>query len=107
MTLRQIAEFWPYTARTQSCPGKAGLTRAALPFAGGAVMPKGKKIRVGIYHPPKSGMLYLVVTVSPNGVIATAVESKDEARVLASKRRTQGVTIDDARVPEGETGSSR
>ena len=56
-------------------------------------MPKGKKIRVGIYHPPKSGMPYLVVTVSPDGVIATAVESKDEARVLASKK-TQSVAID-------------
>jgi len=58
-------------------------------------MPKGKKIKVGIYHPPKSGMPYLVVTVSPDGVVATAVESKEEARVLASKK-TQAVTIEDA-----------
>jgi hypothetical protein len=40
-------------------------------------------------------MPYLVVTVSPDGVTATAVESKDEARVLASKK-TQTVTIEDA-----------
>jgi hypothetical protein len=58
-------------------------------------MPKGKKTKVGIYHPPKSGMPYLVVTVSPDGVTATAVESKDEARVLASKK-TQTVTIEEA-----------
>jgi hypothetical protein len=31
-------------------------------------------------------MPYLVVTVSPEGVTATAVESKEEARVLASKK---------------------
>lgn len=43
------------------------------------------KPRTAIYHPPKSGMPYLVVTVSPEGVTATAVESKDEARILASK----------------------
>jgi len=49
-------------------------------------MPKDKKTRTAIYHPPKSGMPYLVVTVSPEGVSATAVESKEEARVLASKK---------------------
>jgi hypothetical protein len=37
-------------------------------------------------HPPKSGMPYLVVTVFPEGVSATAIESKEEARVLASKK---------------------
>jgi hypothetical protein len=58
-------------------------------------MPKGKKTKVGIYHPPKSGMPFLVVTVSPDGVTATAVESKEEARVLASKK-TRSVTIEDA-----------
>jgi hypothetical protein len=58
-------------------------------------MPKGKKTKVGIYHPPKSGMPFLVVTVSPDGVTAPAVESKEEARVLASKK-TQSVTIEDA-----------
>ena len=31
-------------------------------------------------------MPYLVVTVSPEGVTATAVETKEEARVLASKK---------------------
>jgi hypothetical protein len=58
-------------------------------------MPKGKKTRTGIYHPPKSGMPYLVVTVSPEGVTATACESKNEARILASKK-TMKVFIEDA-----------
>jgi len=49
-------------------------------------VPKGKKTRTAIYHPPKSGMPYLVVTVSPGGVVATAVETKEEARILASKK---------------------
>jgi hypothetical protein len=49
-------------------------------------MAKGKKTKTAIYHPPKSGMPYLVVTVSPKGVSASAVESKEEARVLASKK---------------------
>ena len=44
------------------------------------------KTKTAIYHPPKKGMPYLVVTVSPDGVSATAVESKDEARILASKK---------------------
>ena len=59
-------------------------------------MPKGKKTRVGIYHPPKSGMPFLVVTVSPEGVSALAVATKDEARVLALKT-TQRVTMEHAR----------
>jgi hypothetical protein len=58
-------------------------------------MPKGKKTRTGIYHPAKSGMPYLVVTVSPEGVTATACESKNEARILASKK-TMKVFIEDA-----------
>jgi hypothetical protein len=45
-----------------------------------------KNTKTAIYHPPKPGMPYLVVTVSPEGVTATAVASKHEARVLASKR---------------------
>jgi hypothetical protein len=53
------------------------------------------KTKTAIYHPPKSGMPYLVVTVSPEGVIATAVNSKDEARILASKK-TMKVQVDDA-----------
>jgi hypothetical protein len=48
-------------------------------------MPKGKKTKTAIYHPPKAGMPYLVVT-APEGVSATAVETKEEARVLASKK---------------------
>jgi len=48
-------------------------------------MNKKTKTKTAIYHPPKSGMPYLVVTVSPEGVSATAVDSK-EARVLASKK---------------------
>jgi len=59
-------------------------------------MPKNKsKPKTAIYHPPKSGMPYLVVTVSPEGVTATAVDSKDEARILASKK-TLKVLVQDA-----------
>jgi len=47
---------------------------------------KGNKTKTAIYHPPKSGMPDLVVTLSPESVSATAVESKEEARVLASKK---------------------
>jgi hypothetical protein len=49
-------------------------------------MAKEKKTKTAIYHPPKSGMPYLVVTLSPDGVNVTAVSSKDEARILASKK---------------------
>ena len=52
-------------------------------------MPK-SKTRTAIYHPPKKGMPYLVVTVSPEGAVAaTAVDSKDEApdaRVVESQK---------------------
>jgi hypothetical protein len=40
-------------------------------------------------------MPYLVVTVSPEGVSATAVASKDEARILASKL-TMKVLVENA-----------
>ena len=60
-------------------------------------MPKTKlKPKTAIYHPPKKGMPYLVVTVSPEGVVAIAVETKDEARVLASKK-TLKVFLEDNR----------
>jgi hypothetical protein len=56
-------------------------------------MPKSKS-KTAIYHPPKKGMPYLVVTVSSDGVVsATAVGSKDEARVLALAK-VQKVEID-------------
>ena len=55
---------------------------------------KGKKTKTAIYHPPKPGMPYLVVTVSPEGVTATAVETKDEARILASKK-SAAVVVED------------
>ena len=51
------------------------------------------KTKTAIYHP--SGMPYLVVTVSPEGVTATAVGSKDEARILASKK-TLKVEVENA-----------
>jgi hypothetical protein len=54
------------------------------------------RTKTAIYHPPKKGMPYLVVTVSQEGVSATAVNSKDEARMLASKK-TLAVAIDDER----------
>ena len=50
-------------------------------------MGKGKKTKTAVYHPPKSGMPYLVVTVSPDGtVVALACDSKEEARILASSK---------------------
>ena len=54
------------------------------------------RTKTAIYHPPKKGTPYLVVTVSQEGVSATAVNSKDEARMLASKK-TLAVAIDDER----------
>ena len=38
----------------------------------------------------------MVVTVSPEGATATAVESKDEARILASKKPLN-VLVEDTR----------
>ena len=58
-------------------------------------MSKVKKTKDRHLSPAKVGMPYLVVTVSPEGVVATAVDSKDEARILASKK-TQSVSIEDA-----------
>lgn len=58
-------------------------------------MGKGKKTKTAVYHPPKSGMPYLVVTVSTEGVTATACESKDEARILASNK-TMKVLVEEA-----------
>ena len=62
--------------------------------SGSTVVKKAKKTKTGIYHPPKPGMPYLVVTVSPEGVTATAVETKDEARILASKK-SAAVVVED------------
>ena len=62
-------------------------------------MGKGKKTKTAVYHPPKSGMPYLVVTVSPDGITATACELKDEARILASKR-TMTVFVEEATAPK-------
>ena len=53
------------------------------------------KIKTAIYHPPKSGMPFVIVTVSPDGIRATAVASKHEARVIASKK-TLNVEVEDA-----------
>jgi hypothetical protein len=69
---------------------------AGQPFLKGVrPMAKNKaKTKTAIYHPPKKGMPYMVVTVSPEGVTATAVASKDEARILASKK-TLDVLVED------------
>jgi hypothetical protein len=53
------------------------------------------KAKTAIYHPPKKGMPFLVVTVSPEGAVAIAVESKEEARVLASKKSLRVLLEDD------------
>jgi hypothetical protein len=63
-----------------------------------------KKYRTAIYHPPKSGMPYLVVTVSPDGVSATACGSKDEARILASSK-TMKVSVEESGGKEAEASS--
>lgn len=71
------------------------MNRALRPYVSGwPVVKKGKKTKTAIYHPPKPGMPYLVVTVSPEGVTATAVETKDEARILASKK-SAAVVVED------------
>ena len=62
-------------------------------------MGKGKKTKTAVYHPPKSGMPFLVVTVSAEGITATACESEYEARILASKR-TMTVFVEEATAPE-------
>jgi hypothetical protein len=43
---------------------------------------------------PETGNALLGGTVSPEGVTATAVETKDEARILASKKSTAVVVED-------------
>ena len=58
-------------------------------------MPKGKKTKRHL-SPPKSGMPYLVVVVSPEGVQAIACDSKHEARILASST-VRKVAVEDAR----------
>jgi hypothetical protein len=68
-----------------------------------SVVAKDKKSKTAIYHPPKPGMPFLVVTVSPEGVTATAVASKHEARVLASKK-TMSVQFQDE-TPETAAGT--
>jgi len=94
------ANFGRTHSRTHfALPDKAGIGRAGLAGNKCAVVPKDKKSKTAIYHPPKSGMPYLVVTVSPDGVRATAVASKHEARVIASKK-TLNVEVEDA---TGET----
>jgi hypothetical protein len=65
-------------------------------------MPKGKQTKTAIYHPPKSGMPYLVGTVSPEGVTAIAVESKEEATQGCS-RRTEAVPFLVSRIGDGLT----
>jgi hypothetical protein len=85
-----------FQARTSSCPGQTGIGQGSQSAKSG-VRPMAKdkaKTKTAIYHPPKKDMPYMVVTVSPEGVTATAVASKDEARTLASKK-TLRVLIED------------
>ena len=50
-------------------------------------MPKAKfKPKTGIYHPPKKGMPYMVVTIASEGITAIPCQSKDDARILAAKK---------------------
>jgi hypothetical protein len=58
------------------------------------------KPRTGIYHPPKKGMPYMVVTVSRDGVTAIPCQSKDEARMLASKKSLKALNTESADLPD-------
>jgi len=44
------------------------------------------KTKTAIYHPPKPGMPYLVVTVTPEGVSAQPASSKLQARAFALEK---------------------
>ena len=44
-----------------------------------------QKTKTAIYHPPKKGMPFLVVTVSPEGVVGTAVDPR--MRLACSHQR--------------------
>ena len=57
------------------------------------------KTKTAIYHPPKKGMPYLVVTLAADGLAITAVNSKDEARMLTSKK-TLKVALEDQRTDQ-------
>ena len=52
------------------------------------------KPKTAIYHPPKKGM-----PLSPEGDLATAVASKEEARVLASKKTLRVIFEDEGAQP--------
>ena len=58
------------------------------------------KPRTGIYHPPKKGMPYMVVTIAPEGVTAIPCQSKDEARILASKKTLTAVNTEQTDLPD-------
>ena len=53
-------------------------------------MAKDKKTITAIYHPPKAGMPYLVVTVSPEGVTVTAVVFKGRSQNPRFEKNAQG-----------------
>ena len=42
-------------------------------------MGKGKKTKTAVYHPPRSGMPYFGCDGSPDGITATACESKESS----------------------------
>jgi hypothetical protein len=52
------------------------------------------KPRTGIYHPPKKGMPFMVVTVASEGITAIPCQSKDEARILASKKTLKSLNTE-------------
>ena len=82
----------------RSRPRPSGVRLGSVSTISGSSVAKDKiKTKTAIYHPPKKGMPYLVVTVSSDGVTVTAVGSKDEARILASKK-TMEVQVQDATV---------
>jgi hypothetical protein len=56
--------------------------------------------KTGIYHPPKKGMPYMVVTISRDGVTAIPCQSKDEARILASKKTLKSLNTESSDLPD-------
>jgi hypothetical protein len=86
--------------------GRAGAVLLVEPSAPLGVRPRTAKhkTKTAIYHPPKSGMPYLVVTSSTDGVDVTAVSSKEEARILASKKTLKVLARDEAGENSDERG---
>ena len=93
-----LGRLWP------TAPGTTFIPAESLQFSTGAVDGPISRIHVRglrgctngahmaqaetvIYEPPHSGLPYLVVTLTPNGVTAIPVKSNTDARVMISQGR--------------------